>query len=108
MKNNKQSFKNWKHIEIIIREMCRRVGADFDSLVFTKTHEDMDVKEAWFMKHEWSEDEQDDFKKWLVEYLLNNAEARREIMKSSDKNMKKLEAAAGWFIFAFGWKTKGN
>lgn len=89
-----------KHLTIILTEMCKRVNVKF---------EDVDFKEKeWFMKHSWTEEEQDDFKKWLVDYWYSNKEARKEMLSSGGirRTKKKLKDIAAWFLLDYGWKIK--
>ena len=87
-----------KHLEIILKEMCKRVGANYN---------DIDFKDKeWYTRHEWLEEEQEDFHKWLVDYLYNNTEARKEILRYPRKNKKLINKAVTWFLFDYGWKLK--
>ena len=91
-------FKNNPHLRIILKEMCKRVGADFNKINFNK-HE-------WFMKHTWTEKELMNFKEWFINYLYENTEARKEIMMFPLKNKMRIRRTASWFILDYGWKTK--
>jgi hypothetical protein len=87
-----------KHLNIILTEMFRRVG---DEYAPSKTE-----GEEWYLAHEWTEEEQDAFVKWLTEYFYTTTEARRELMNLPFKNKKRCREAADWFNFMYGWKTK--
>jgi hypothetical protein len=87
-----------KHIDIILNKMCEILGADFSKMDFKK--------ENWFRTYEWTEDSENDFKKWLISHLLENKEARDEIMEWPTKDKKNIEKAVNDFIFNYGWKTK--
>ena len=85
---------------VILKEMCRRVGA---------TYEDIDFeKEGWFREYEWTENEEEDFKKWLVNYLYNSTKARRELTTIGHKNKKWCQTFADFWSFNYCWKYKGN
>ena len=86
-----------KHLEIILIKMFSYVGAKY-SKEFVKS-------ERWFLKHEWTAPQENDFKKWLTDYLYNNKLARIELMTYSYKNKKNCIKAANEFIFNYGWKT---
>ena len=90
-----------KHLTIILTEMCRRVDVRFEDVNFSKQGD-----KEWFQKYEWSEEEQDDFKKWLVDYLYKSTEARRELTEIFSKNKRQLTRAAEMFCFSYGWKFK--
>ena len=87
-----------EHTIIVLKEMCNRVNADYDSIDFKA--------ERWSMEYSWTEKEQDEFKDWLADYLYNNTKARREITGYNIKNKKSCNTTAMWFAFNFGWKYK--
>ncbi len=79
--------------------MCSRVGADYDKLPM----EDKDV--CWFNLYAWTEEDQNDYIKWLTDYLLNNTKARRELMSISTKTKKNCLKFAEQFTSWNGWKN---
>lgn len=93
-------FKDKPHLKAIIKEMCKRVKAQFSKIDFKKKN--------WFMKYEWTEEKQEDFKNWLKNYLKNNSEARREIMEHPTSNNKIIERTINEFCLNYCWKTKRN
>ena len=86
------------HTNKIVSEMFRRVKAKRKDIDTTKPD--------WFMKHSWTEKEQDKFRDWMVEYLMENVEARREIMRFPSKNKERAKKVANMFVFNYGWKAK--
>jgi len=86
-----------KYLEEVLKEMCSRVGADFDKINFKE--------DGWFMKYSWTEDEEADFKKWLANYLKDR-KAMMSLYQSSTTNKYFREKAADAFIFNYGWKLK--
>lgn len=94
---NEQIKKEFgKHLTVVLKKMCLWVKVEFDDIDF--------AEDRWFMKHEWSEEEQDAFKEWFTDYLYKNAEARRELTDISYRNKRQLRKAAEMFCFQFGWK----
>ena len=90
-----------KYLVIILKEMCKRVGADYEDIYFSK--------EGWFSKYEWTEKEYDDFKDWLVNYLYKNNEARKAIMEYPCKPKKRIKKVVDMFGLCYGWKfTRGG
>ncbi len=91
-----------KHLTIILKEMCRRVGADFDKLNFKRRV----GRKEWFMRYKWTEKEELDFKKWFVNYLYKNREARKELLEfpSIYQSKRELEKVASWFLLDYGWR----
>ena len=86
-----------KYIITILKEQFRRVNTDFPNDKYFK-------KENWFLDNEWTTEEEQDFKKWFFNYMLENKEARQELMKfpSTDN----IEKTVDEFIMNYGWKTK--
>jgi len=88
-----------KELKTVLKEMCDRVGADFEDIDFGN--------EKWFMKnHSWTEKEEEDFVKWFTDELMNNASLRKKFLKYPRKNKKKCRKAAQWFCFEYGWRLK--
>lgn len=88
------------HINIILTEMFKRVGEEYDPI---KT-----IGENWFWKHEWEEEEQNNFRDWLAEYLFKNRQARKEIMAFPIRRKKNCHNVANFFILNYGWKVKSE
>lgn len=80
--------------EEILQEMCKRVGADYDSMNFE------DPK--WFQKYEWTKEEEESFRLWLADYLLKNKYVRPGIYRGQ----KNPYYQAGKLVFTYGWKYK--
>ena len=86
-----------KGLEIILREMCRRVGADFEKINFKE--------KGWFKNYSWSIDSEKAFKEWLITSLLENKETRKALLGTTAKLTKrKAKDAAAFFVFNYGWR----
>lgn len=84
-----------KHLKEILDNMC-----------LVAQVEDVDFKkDAWFMDYEWTEEEQEQFRKWIVKYLMENKEARKELMTWPRKHKPTIERWSREFIFNYGFKT---
>lgn len=82
-------------LEHILREMCLRVNAKY---------EDVDFKEElWFTKYEWTSEEEDSFKQWMINYLTSNEQALKILSKYP--SILNAERITNEFIFNYGWKT---
>ena len=92
----KENFR--ETLKTILTEMCQRVGADYATIDFQD--------EKWYHRYEWTQDEDIDFQKWLVDYLYNNTKARNEVMSVPIKRKSHLKKFANWFTFMYGWKYK--
>ena len=88
-----------EYLNEVLEEMCDRVGAKF---------KDFDFSGQWFQTHSWTEKEQEDFIKWLTNYLYNNKEAREEILARNIRLKSHIKKAANEFVFTYGWKLKGD
>ena len=60
----------------ILTEMCKRVGLKYEDVDFSK--------EGWYMAHTWTEQEQDDFRKWLGEYLKKHKNVGKRKYRGQD------------------------
>lgn len=78
-----------KHLNNMLKEMCKRVKTDFKTIDFKEPE--------WFYKYSWTEKEQDTFQDWLVKYLLRHKISPIKIS---------AEKLAKWFILDYGWKLK--
>lgn len=85
-----------KELKTILNEMCSRVNANPEEIDFKS--------KDWYLKYTWTEEEQDDFIKWLVGFLHTNNNARKlfNIIGNSKKSCKH---GAISFNLYYGWKT---
>ena len=96
--NNEDTLRErfGKHLVIILKEMCSRVNVNYDEVYFHK--------EGWWRTKEWTEEKYNEFKKWMVDYLYNSNEARKEIMEYNYKTKKQIKKAVDMFGLQYGWK----
>jgi hypothetical protein len=94
-----------KHITVVLKEMCSRVGADFDKIDFGPNQEPL-----YFDLYEWTEKQQQEFEDWLTDYMYNNSEARRALAHypSLIKTKKGSRKFAHKFVCWYGWRIKKN
>lgn len=88
----------YKYLKHIMKEMCRRVGADYDSIDFSEPN--------WYNKYEWTEQESDDFVDWLSKFFIKNKEARLDILDTESTNKKLIDEFCKMFAFNYGWRFK--
>lgn len=79
-----------KHREEILKEMFIRVGADYN--------EELVQQEGWFQKYSWSKEEEEDYKEWLINYLVKNLKIPKTM----------AEESSSWFLLDVGWKYDEN
>jgi len=84
------------HLQQILRQMCYVIGVDPETIDFGQ-HD-------WYMQHTWTQEQEQEFKIWLTDYIYNNNEARKEILEFPRKDKKHCEKAASEFLFNYGWK----
>jgi len=81
---------NYKKLtDKFIVEMFRRVGMNMTIEEILRYSRD---NERWYMTKSWTEKEQDDFRKWMIEHM--------------PKGMIGKEQEAGMFLLMWGWTTK--
>ena len=78
-----------KVMDLCFEEMFSRVGEKYPNKELTD-------KPDWYTLHSWTDEQQNDFKKWMVSFLTKEM---RWIKKTAEKE-------AGFFILNYGWSTK--
>jgi hypothetical protein len=78
-----------KFMDHALDVMFKAVGFDGFDEEFTKQPD-------WYIKREWSKEQQDEFRDWLI------AECRTKLRMRK----KQAEVEAGFFLLSWGWKTK--
>jgi len=94
--SNKNGFCD--SLNVILKEMCKRVGAKYKNIDFNSND--------WYKQYNWSKDEEQLFKRWLIDYLYKNEKARKELMTITIKDRNNCKEAATWFLFQYGWTYK--
>ena len=89
--------KELPYVAFVLKEMCRRVKAPLSII---------NKDSQWFTKYTWSSKEEDSFKVWMLDYLINNKDARIEFLAHPIKNKKALTRVINWFILNYGWSIK--
>jgi hypothetical protein len=85
------------YLSLILERMCQFANVRF---------KDIDFKSPdWFLKYEWTKNQEAEFKIWLIDFLRDNKQARISIMKTPKHSKKILEKVANEFIFNYGWKV---
>ena len=84
----------------VLKEMCRRVGADFNKMNFRSNN--------WFRKYSWTEQEQEDFKEWMCKLLKGSRQARNELLEHPINQKRHIEKAVDFFVFDYGWTIRGE
>ena len=84
-----------KYLDIILKKMFSMVKADYSKFK---------NEPNWFMKRSWTEEQQNKFRQWLIDYMTKNSEARQELM--SIRSKKFVNKFVDEFIFNYGWKIK--
>ena len=92
--------KMGKHLEFILRDMCSRVGAKFNKIDFKKPN--------WFMDYTWTQKQEDEFAKWMGDYLYTHKEAQDEVLASRISTKKLMSKAVMMFLFDYGWSIKND
>lgn len=87
-----------KHLEIILKKMCKMVGANFDKIDFKEQN--------WFQKYSWTEKQQEEFKQWFITYLKSDKEAREELMCFPSKSKRELDKVWDEFNLNWGWRVE--
>jgi hypothetical protein len=84
-------------IDFILTEMFKRVGREYSR--------DIIKQKNWFLSSEWSQGEQDEFIKWMVDEICNNSSLKK-IFRLRNKN--NIRAGSLQFVMNYGWKHKDD
>lgn len=80
--------------------MCVMVGADYDTINFK------DEEDPFYLKHEWPEADEEEFKVWISNFLFKSKKDFRSISRLMMNTRHNCDKVASEFIFMYGWKTK--
>ena len=84
------------HILAILKKMCEAVGVDPGAIDFKKN--------AWYLEHSWTTEQQNEFISRLATHLYRDKRAYYALT-SQIKSKKRCEAVAREFVFNYGWTT---
>lgn len=87
-----------KYLIEILEEMFSRVELEFNMNFI--------LQPEWYLKYSWTEQQEDEFIEWLIEYMLKNKDARDELMIIPYKNKKFIKEWVNEFILNYGWRTQ--
>jgi len=85
----------------IMVKMCEYVDADPDEIEW-KNEDD-----PYYMKHEWTSEQEQAFIAWLADYMYDNKEARDMMMEFPRKTKKLCRQVSEQFVWNYGWRTLG-
>ena len=71
-----------------LKELFRRVGERYPNKKFTS-------QDRWYAMRAWNDEDEKDFKGWLVQYL------KKRMRLSLEAAMKE----ASYFLLMYGWRT---
>lgn len=85
-------------LEIILRKMCEFVGTTYESINFKSND--------WYLRYEWTIEQENQFKDWLYTYMKSNNHARTELMQFNINTKPYILKWIDSFMCNYGWKTK--
>lgn len=88
-----------KSLETITKKMFKIVKTDYPK------NESYFKKQGWFLKHSVTEEQQDRFREWMIDYLEKNREARIDFGVYR-KNGKQIESDVNMFILNYFWRVR--
>jgi len=77
-----------KHIDEILTKQFQMVGQTYSPEIVKD--------ERWYMKYYWTKEQEDEFKRWLSNYLISS----KMVSKA------RVEKEVGYFILYCGWPLK--
>lgn len=82
----------------ILKKLCKMVDTDFKKMNF--------AKENWYLQHEWTNEQENEFRIWLTSLLKHSSKARNSIMIHNIKDDVFISKFVESFILFYGWKLK--
>lgn len=82
-----------EHGEVILTEMCKRVGVDYKTFDFKQN--------SWYSKHSWTKEEEESFRVWLGKFLVKY----KYVTSGNYRGQNHGYYEAGKLIMNYGWKT---
>ena len=77
----------------VLNELFKRVGFyGYDQKLVDK------YPNNWYVQREWTEEQEESYKQWFAEQHQKAFKSTKEYARSE----------AGWFLFSYGWKVKGE
>jgi hypothetical protein len=87
-----------KHLRVILEKMFENTGIEYS--------DDYVQSDNWYLDYQWTEEQEEEFVNWLADYLIENEEARKELLYSTVKSKKMCSLAARQFVTFFGWAMR--
>jgi len=94
---NKDEFS--PALEKVLTMMCESVGVNYEDVDFNK--------EEWYMQHDWTQEQQDQFKQDLYQAVTESPKFFKDLFASRGPK-RRLKAQIEFFIMSYGWKTHYN
>jgi hypothetical protein len=94
------------HIDVLLTKMFEIVGLDWSNTEIKADYDVFNRESEWYLRNEWTVEQEREFVEWMTEYLMNNSGARRCLMSAPFKSKKRCWLAASQYASFYGWKTK--
>jgi hypothetical protein len=84
-----------------LKVMCEFAGVKYCNVNFDNPN--------WYHQAEWTQAREDEYLEWLMNYCLENKDARYEILGISRKYpVKTIKTNVKAFVWNFGWKVSSG
>jgi hypothetical protein len=83
----------------VLTMMCEAVGVKLEDIDFNNPE--------WYMEHEWTEEQQEEFREKLLQKITKNPKEYEDVIPPRySNNSRKMQVEL--FILSYGWKTHYN
>ena len=83
----------------VLEKMCSYVNVKYEDINFNEDY--------WYVKYQWTKEQELDFIKWLANEVRTNNEVRKGITRLPYRPSKvRCNEFSNHFNLMFGWKTK--
>jgi len=87
-------------VKYILKMQCKFVNADYDTLDFVNDESE------WYKEFEWTKEQEEDFKIWLILYLKTCPMKNYREISTSPRRVKNYKTIANEWCFLYGWSYK--
>jgi len=86
------------NLKTIMEKMCFYAEVDYEKVDFSA--------KDWMLKYTWTQEQSDNFEKWLSKFLRDNINAQRELFEMTIKTKRLLQLAVNQFVAFYTFKIK--
>jgi hypothetical protein len=83
-------------LQVLLKKMFDIVGAPYD----------LELTEGWYSKYQWTEEQEQEFKDFFMEFLTKNPLRKNVFHRHAYRNKREREKTWAQFNLMYGWLLK--